>query len=134
MNESWWNFVNWWVMLRGKLFYQIYCVRARAKLGATPDCIKCLLPINHERLDGSWWYLHIWLILMRRWSWHKVKGQGQIGPYIKKIVFAYKSWMDKWILMILTHMIDIDETLKLTQGQGHKVKGQGQICNNVKNL
>ena len=42
--------------------------------------------------------------------------------------------MDEWILMILTHMIDIDETLKLTQGKGHKVKGQGQICNNVKNL
>ena len=34
--------------------------------------------------------------------------------------------------MILTHMIDINETLKLTQGQGHNVKGQGQICNNVK--
>ena len=29
-------------------------------------------------------------------------------------------------------MVNIDETLKLTQGQGHKVKGQGQICNNVK--
>ena len=25
--------------------------------------------------------------------------------------------------MILRHMIDIDETVKLTQGQGHKVKG-----------
>ena len=73
MNESWWNFVNWWVMLRGKIFYQIYCVRARAKLGATPVRIKCFLPINHERMDGSWWYLHILLILMRRWSWHKVK-------------------------------------------------------------
>ena len=36
--------------------------------------------------------------------------------------------------MILTHMIDINETLKLTQGQGHKVKGQGHICNFVKNL
>ena len=35
--------------------------------------------------------------------------------------------MDDWILMMLTHMIDIDETLKLTQGQGHKVKGQGHI-------
>ena len=30
--------------------------------------------------------------------------------------------------MILTHINDIDETLKLTQGQGHKVKGQGNIC------
>ena len=34
--------------------------------------------------------------------------------------------------MIPTHMIDIDETLKLTQGQGHKVKGQGHIGINVK--
>ena len=47
--------------------------------------------------------------------------------------FANKSRMNEWILIILTHMIDIDETLKLTQGQGDKVKGQGQLCNNVKN-
>ena len=33
--------------------------------------------------------------------------------------------------MILTHMIDIDKMLKLTQAQGRKVKGQGQICNFV---
>ena len=31
-------------------------------------------------------------------------------------------------------MIDIDETLNLTQGQGHKVKDQGHICNYVKLL
>ena len=31
--------------------------------------------------------------------------------------------------MILAHMVDINEMLKLTLGQGHKVKGQGQICN-----
>ena len=36
--------------------------------------------------------------------------------------------------MILTHIIDIDETLKLTKGQGHKVKGQGQICNYRKKM
>ena len=36
--------------------------------------------------------------------------------------------------MILTHIIDIDETLKLTQGQGHKVKGQGHIGIYVKKL
>ena len=29
--------------------------------------------------------------------------------------------------MILTSIIDIDEKLKLTQGQGHKFKGQGHI-------
>ena len=37
-------------------------------------------------------------------------------------------------MMILTHIIDIDETLKLTQGQGHKVKGQGHICIYVKSF
>ena len=36
--------------------------------------------------------------------------------------------------MILRHMIDIDETLKLTQGQGHKTKGQGHIRINEKLL
>ena len=36
--------------------------------------------------------------------------------------------------MILANMIDTNEMLKLTLGQGHKVKGQGQICNYVKTL
>ena len=36
--------------------------------------------------------------------------------------------------MILTYIIDIDDTVKLTQGQGHKVKGQGHICIYVKFL
>ena len=31
-------------------------------------------------------------------------------------------------------MIDIDETLNLTQGQRHEVKDQGHICNYVKLL
>ena len=33
--------------------------------------------------------------------------------------------------MILRHMIDIDETLNLTQGEGRRVKDQGHICNYV---
>ena len=35
--------------------------------------------------------------------------------------------------MILTYVVDIDETLKLTQGQGHKVKGQGHrhLCEKI---
>ena len=36
--------------------------------------------------------------------------------------------------MILTHMIDINKMLKLTQGQGHKVEGQGEICKFVRNI
>ena len=39
-----------------------------------------------------------------------------------QLFFAYKSWTDGRILMILTYIIDIDETLNLTQGQGHKSK------------
>ena len=30
-------------------------------------------------------------------------------------------------MIILTYIIDIEEMLKLTKGQGHKVKGQGHI-------
>ena len=52
----------------------------------------------------------------------------------QQVLFAYKSWTDGMILMILTYIIDIDETLKFTQSQGHKVKGQSQICNYVKNI
>ena len=36
--------------------------------------------------------------------------------------------------MILTYVMDIDETAKLTQVQGHKVKGQGHITVYVKFL
>ena len=35
--------------------------------------------------------------------------------------------------MILTYIINIDETLKLTQDQGHKIKDQGHIGMFVKN-
>ena len=35
-------------------------------------------------------------------------------------------------MIVLWHLINIIELLKLTQGKGHKVKGQGQICNYVK--
>ena len=34
---------------------------------------RTFLPINHEWMIGFWWYLHIWLVLMRCWSWPKVK-------------------------------------------------------------
>ena len=36
--------------------------------------------------------------------------------------------------MILTHMIDTNENIKLTQGQGHRVKGQGQFLKLCKNI
>ena len=28
--------------------------------------------LNQERIIGSWWYLHMWLILMKCWGWWKV--------------------------------------------------------------
>ena len=60
-----------------------------------------------------------------------------VCPYVYvyvrfKCFFAHKSWTDEWIMMILTYIIDIDETLKLTQSQGHKDKGQGHIGIHVK--
>ena len=42
--------------------------------------------------------------------------------------------MNGWIFMILTHMIDTNENIKLTQGQGHRVKGQGHIISYVKKM
>ena len=36
--------------------------------------------------------------------------------------------------MVLTHMIDTNKKIELTQGQGHGVKGQGQMNSFVKNF
>ena len=36
--------------------------------------------------------------------------------------------------MIIAHIIDVNEMLKLTKSQGHKVKDQGQIRKFVKKL
>ena len=44
--------------------------------------IKYFGPINHERIIGFLWYLHIWLILMRLSSWHKVKVTRSVCPNI----------------------------------------------------
>ena len=88
--------------------------------------------INHELMNGSWWYLHIWLIMMRRLSWPKVKvTRSKVKvtyAVMQNSCFGCNSWTDEWILRIIMHTVDIDKTVKLTQGQGHKVKGQGHIC------
>ena len=55
-------------------------------------------------------------------------------PLCKNNGFGYKSQTNDWIVVKLMHRVDIDATLKMTQGQGHKVKGQGRICNCVKKL
>ena len=62
---------------------------------------------------------------------HKAKGQGQTYTFVKNF-FGYVPWTNDWIWIILAHMIDIDEMLKLIIGQGHKAKGQDQICSFVK--
>ena len=49
-------------------------------------------------------------------------------------ILAYKPYADEIILIILTHMTDIDDTFKLTRCQGHKVKGQGHLSIYVKSL
>ena len=62
--------------------------------------------------------------------WWDGKVDPRSGSHVcvkQKYCFGYKSWMDWWILMMLTYIIDIDKTLKLPEGQGHKVKGQSHI-------
>ena len=39
-----------------------------------------------------------------------------------RVFFAYKSRTDDRILIIIAHMTDINEMLKLTKDQDHKVK------------
>ena len=45
-----------------------------------------------------------------------------------RVFFAYRQWTDGCIFMIFTHMIDIDDIVKLSKGQGHGVKGQIHGC------
>ena len=94
--------------------------------------IKCFLTITHERIDGSYWKFLWGSVLLRVKALYQIycvvpRPSAAYNACTHQVLFAYKSWMDGWILMILTYIIDIDETLKLTQGQGHKVKGQGHI-------
>ena len=64
---------------------------------------------------------------------HGVKGQGQIGSYLKNC-FVFKTRMDDSILIKLIYIVDVDKKIQLTYGQGHEVKGQGQTCNYEKNF
>ena len=54
------------------------------------------------------------MLMFTQGQGHKVKGQGQIYDFVKKSVLTNKSWSNDWILIILTHMIDINKMSKLT--------------------
>ena len=54
-------------------------------------------------------------------------------PLHKNNHLGYKSRKKDWILVKLMHRVDMDATLKLTQGQVYKAKGQrsrsnSQLC------
>ena len=74
------------------------------------------------------------MLMLTQGQGHKVKGQGQIGNFVKKTCLGYMSGTNDCTLKMHIHMISIIEMLKLTKGQGHKVKGQGQIGNPTKKL
>ena len=65
MDGSWWTLLTWLVMLRGKAFYQIYCVNVHLRPHTTPVSFKWFLPVNHERTNGSWWNF-VWCSVMLR--------------------------------------------------------------------
>ena len=92
------------------------------------------LTVYHAPLVVYWCYYQTWLIIIRCWSWPKVRvtdhRQGHRSrsniQFCKKMFLLY--FMYKWldiILLILAKMIDFNKMLKLTKCQGHKVKGQG---------
>ena len=59
MDGSSWNFLWWSVMLKVKALHQIDCVVTRPLAATTLVRIKCFLHINHEQMDGSYWYLSL---------------------------------------------------------------------------
>ena len=108
IDGSWWNFVRWSV-LGSKCFTRFIAFSRGLRPLTTLARIKCFLPINHERINRSWWYLHILLILMRRWSWHKVKVTRSkvkvIYVSMWKYSLGYSSWTNEWILMKLCELV-----------------------------
>ena len=83
---------------------------------------KIVLTITHERIDGSCWNFLWGSVLLRVKALHQIycvvtRPSAAYNARTHQVLFAYKSWTDGRILMILTYIIDIDEKLKLTQGQ-----------------
>ena len=70
-----------------------------------------VLAIDHEQMVGSVMMILTYKIDIndtKSWFKVKVKGQGQIC-IIQKHCFGYESWTGDWLLMILKHMININE-------------------------
>ena len=96
-------------------------------------CEKIVWTITHERIDGSCWNFLWGSVLLRVKVLYQIycfvtRPSAAYNARTHQVFFVYKSWTDKWILMILTYIIDIDETLKLTQGQGQRSRSYQRLC------
>ena len=80
----------------------------------------------------------LWSVFMIWWDLFflghpvfQLRGNGNVcwcvGLSVIHGVLVYQSQTSNWILMKLACMKDINEPMKMTQGQGHEVKGRGQI-------
>ena len=94
--------------------------------------------INHERMIGSWWYLHIWSILMILESWHKVKVTGSKVKVKLEVMwkncFVYKTRMDNSILMKLIYIVDVDKKNSVdiwSRSRGQRSRSNVQLWENV---
>ena len=92
-------------------------------------CEKIGLTITHERIDESCLNFLWGSVILRVKALHQIfcvvtRPSAAYNACTRQMFFAHKSWTDGQILMILTYIIDIDRTLKLTQGQAYRVKGQ----------
>ena len=71
-------------------------------LSVTPERFS---PINHERIIGSLWYLHIWLVLLRQKNWPKVKITRS------KVKVKHASLQKKSLrLYTMSQWFDVDDT------------------------
>ena len=97
--------------------------------------IKCFLPINHERMDRSWWYLHILLILMGRWSWPKVKVTRSKVKVKYAILWKYVFWLhfiNQWLHIDDAHTqdkycwdVEVDQR---SRSKGQRSRSNIQVC------
>ena len=121
MNQE--QMISWWYLhVRSISMRQKVDPRSRSSCQSSRSnmqlCKTIVWAINHKWTND--WILMIFINLISidgmmfkliEGQSHKVKGQGNICKFVKKTFFGYKSWTNELMLMVLTHMIDINKIL-----------------------
>ena len=129
------TYIRYWWDLRVDTRSRSWGQRSRLNIQL---CDKIGLHTQHERVIISWWNLYLWLILMRRKSWHKVK----VTRSKVKVKHAVLR-KNLFLVLIMNEWLDLDETciyirywwdLKVdtrSRGQRSRSMSNIQLCDKI---